>query len=74
MFGSGAAAGPANRLFFTAGINGENDGLFGVIDPAPEPGSLALLTVGSWGWPPPGVTAHAPAEPGAADQPRVRGL
>ena len=46
MFGNGAAAGPTNRLFFTPGINGENDGLFGVIDPAPELGSLALLTVG----------------------------
>jgi uncharacterized protein (TIGR03118 family) len=26
-------AGPANTLFFTAGINGENDGLFGTITP-----------------------------------------
>jgi len=49
MFGNGAAAGPTNRLFFTAGINGENDGLFGVIDPAPGAGSLALLTVGLFG-------------------------
>jgi uncharacterized protein (TIGR03118 family) len=46
MFGNGAAAGPTNRLFFTAGIQGEDHGLFGVIDPAPEPGSLALLTMG----------------------------
>ena len=49
MFGNGAAAGPTNRLFFTAGINGEEDGLFGVIDPVPAPGPLALLTVGFFG-------------------------
>lgn len=30
-----------NTLFFTAGIDGETDGLFGRIDPAPEPGTLA---------------------------------
>ena len=49
MFGNGAAAGPTNRLFFTAGIQGEDHGLFGVIDPVPEPGSLALLTLGLLG-------------------------
>ena len=32
-FGNDAAAGPANTLFFTAGINGEQDGLFGTITP-----------------------------------------
>ena len=32
-FGNDAAAGPANTLFFTAGINGEQDGLFGSITP-----------------------------------------
>jgi uncharacterized protein (TIGR03118 family) len=32
-FGNDAAAGPANTLFFTAGINNENDGLFGTITP-----------------------------------------
>ena len=30
-FGNGNAAGPTNTLFFTAGPNGENDGLFGSI-------------------------------------------
>jgi uncharacterized protein (TIGR03118 family) len=30
-FGNGAAAGPAGTLFFTAGPNDENDGLFGSI-------------------------------------------
>lgn len=32
-FGNDGAAGPANTLFFTAGINNENDGLFGTITP-----------------------------------------
>ena len=30
-FGSGGTAGPATSLFFTAGLNGEQDGLFGTI-------------------------------------------
>jgi uncharacterized protein (TIGR03118 family) len=30
-----------NSLFFVAGINGETDGLFGRINPTPEPGTLA---------------------------------
>jgi uncharacterized protein (TIGR03118 family) len=34
-FGTGAVAGPANALFFTAGPDDENEGLFGRIDPAP---------------------------------------
>ena len=33
-FGNGGAAGPATTLFFTAGINGEQDGLFGTLTPA----------------------------------------
>jgi uncharacterized protein (TIGR03118 family) len=51
MFGNGAAAGPTNRLFFTAGIQGEDHGLFGVIDPVPEPepGTLTLLAMGLLG-------------------------
>ncbi len=32
-FGNDGAAGPANTLFFTAGINNETDGLFGTITP-----------------------------------------
>jgi uncharacterized protein (TIGR03118 family) len=32
-FGNDATAGPANTLFFSAGINDENDGLFGTITP-----------------------------------------
>jgi uncharacterized protein (TIGR03118 family) len=33
-FGNGQAAGPTNWMFFTAGINGEADGLFGFFTPA----------------------------------------
>jgi uncharacterized protein (TIGR03118 family) len=33
-FGNNGLAGPSTRLFFTAGPNDENDGLFGSIDPA----------------------------------------
>jgi uncharacterized protein (TIGR03118 family) len=32
-FGNDGGAGPSTRLFFTAGPNGEQDGLFGSIDP-----------------------------------------
>jgi len=32
-FGNDGGAGPANTLFFSAGINGEQDGLFGTITP-----------------------------------------
>ncbi len=32
-FGNDATAGPANTLFFTAGINNEQDGLFGTLTP-----------------------------------------
>ncbi|MFA5057222.1 MAG: TIGR03118 family protein [Opitutaceae bacterium] len=35
-FGNGAGAGPATTLYFTAGINGEADGLFGTITPIAE--------------------------------------
>jgi uncharacterized protein (TIGR03118 family) len=41
-----------NALYFTAGINGEQDGLFGDIAAAattPEPGTLALMALGAAG-------------------------
>jgi uncharacterized protein (TIGR03118 family) len=34
-FGNGGKAGPSTTLFFTAGLNGENDGLFGTLTPVP---------------------------------------
>jgi uncharacterized protein (TIGR03118 family) len=35
-----------NAVYFTAGINGQRDGLFGDIVATPEPASLALVSVG----------------------------
>lgn len=43
--GPGSASGAANRLYFTAGIDDENHGLFGLIA-VPEPSSAALLLAG----------------------------
>ena len=45
-FGNDAAAGRSNELFFTAGIGGEAHGLFGELAAVPEPGTLALLSLG----------------------------
>ncbi len=37
------------KLYFAAGINDEADGLFGSLEPVPEPGALWLLaSAGSW--------------------------
>jgi uncharacterized protein (TIGR03118 family) len=44
-FGNGANAGPLGTLFFTAGPNGEQDGLFGELT-TPEPATWALLGIG----------------------------
>ena len=41
-FGNGAGAGSTNTLFFTAGPDGETNGLFGELIPTPEPGTWAL--------------------------------
>jgi uncharacterized protein (TIGR03118 family) len=38
-----------NALYFTAGINGEQGGLFGSIAPTPEPSSLILAASGLLG-------------------------
>ena len=43
--GNGGNGGDPNRVYFTAGINGEADGLFGSLT-VPEPGSLALFGSG----------------------------
>jgi uncharacterized protein (TIGR03118 family) len=48
-FGNGANGGFANSLYFTAGINGEADGLFGNLNATPEPGTLTLLATGLTG-------------------------
>jgi uncharacterized protein (TIGR03118 family) len=36
-----------NGVYITAGINGQTDGLFSVIDTAPEPGTFSMLLLGS---------------------------
>jgi uncharacterized protein (TIGR03118 family) len=43
--GNGGNGGLSNRVYFTAGINGESDGLFGSLQ-VPEPGSFPLLGAG----------------------------
>lgn len=45
-FGNGAGAGLSNELFFTAGPNGETDGLFGKLSAVPEPSTIFLLGLG----------------------------
>jgi uncharacterized protein (TIGR03118 family) len=45
-FGNDAMAGRSNELFFTAGIGGEAHGLFGELAAVPEPGTLALFSLG----------------------------
>ncbi len=50
-FGNGGAAGPTTTLFFTAGPDGEQHGLFGELTPVPEPATwvlsgLSLLCIG----------------------------
>jgi uncharacterized protein (TIGR03118 family) len=45
-FRTGGAGNNPDALYFTAGINDENDGLFGEIAPTPEPPSLILSGLG----------------------------
>ena len=45
-FGNGANGGDKDKLYFTAGIDHEDHGLFGVIAPTPEPGALLLVAAG----------------------------
>jgi uncharacterized protein (TIGR03118 family) len=55
-FGNGGNGGSQNVLYFTAGLPGEDNGLFGAISAVPEPGSavlglIALGTLGAgWTW------------------------
>jgi uncharacterized protein (TIGR03118 family) len=44
--GNGGNAGSPQNLYFSAGPNGETDGLFGVLTNTPEPASMTLLGVG----------------------------
>jgi uncharacterized protein (TIGR03118 family) len=45
-FGNAGNNGDPNTLFFTDGINGETDGLFGSISTVPEPSTWAMLLIG----------------------------
>jgi uncharacterized protein (TIGR03118 family) len=45
-FGNGANGANANSLYFTAGLNGEHDGLFGRIDIVPEPATFGAFAIG----------------------------
>jgi uncharacterized protein (TIGR03118 family) len=45
-FGNNSSTSNPNALYFTAGLDDEEHGLFGTITATPEPGSLALLATG----------------------------
>jgi uncharacterized protein (TIGR03118 family) len=45
-FGQAGNDGSPNTLYFTDGINGESDGLFGAINPVPLPTALPLFATG----------------------------
>jgi uncharacterized protein (TIGR03118 family) len=45
-FGNGGTGFDAKKLYFTAGPNDESDGLFGSLEPVPEPGSVMMLGAG----------------------------
>jgi uncharacterized protein (TIGR03118 family) len=44
-FGNGGNGGSPNTLYFTAGIQGETQGLFGSISPVPEPSAMVLVGI-----------------------------
>ena len=48
MFGGGGPSGNPLTLYFSDGINGEKDGLFGAIT-VPEPSTWAMMLLGFGG-------------------------
>jgi hypothetical protein len=49
VFGGGGMNGNPDTLFFTDGINGETDGLFGSLTAVPEPSTWAMMLAGFGG-------------------------
>ena len=49
VFGGGGSDGTPNTLFFTDGINGEKDGLFGSLTAVPEASTWAMMLAGFGG-------------------------
>jgi len=49
VFGGSMSDGNPNTLFFTDGINGEKDGLFGSLTAVPEPSTWAMMLAGFGG-------------------------
>jgi hypothetical protein len=45
-FGNGGNGGATNTLYVTAGLNGEEDGLFAQINAVPEPATMLLMAAG----------------------------
>jgi len=45
-FGNGGIGGDPNTLYFAAGIQGEEHGLFGSLRPVPEPSSIVVASLG----------------------------
>ena len=45
-FGNGGTGFSSNKLYFTAGLNDENDGLFGSLEAVPEPATVLLVAAG----------------------------
>ena len=48
-FGAGGGNGSPDVLYFTDGVSGETDGLFGAIAAVPEPSTWALMLAGLGG-------------------------